>query len=475
MILFLSITAFAADVDIAPEDAAEISSAISLLNPGDTLRFTGGTYDVTGWSFNLQGEEGNPIKITAAEGSEFIIRANEEGAFPRGMNFTESSYLEIENIRLTGDTGWDADGISFEGMRFTTVTDITLKNVHVSQTAGASLVFTGDSTRIFVEESSFSYTRNATPVVIGCHNLGCYVTDVTFQKNLIHDNADENHDLMYVYDGTQNAVITDNVLFNSVRNGITMGHPDNGDTNYIERNAIWNVENAGFVGRGPMIFRNNIIFNTGNQGIYFSNPDTIYEGIAISFNTVVNTGNWGVELRDWYNVTGNVFSNNAICNPVGDSVYFQMSEDIELETSGHTISNNLLCGAVENLREDLGHFLLGYGFYDFTDVEGWDFYPVSGSMLLDNADPAGENYIPQIDFNGVQRDGSGPEIGAYEWSQESNPGWQIQEGFKTYDLKSPISEEVISEGCCQNNSSPEKALLLLPLCIGFGLRRRRNA
>ena len=97
MILLFSFAAFSADVDIAPEDAAEISSAISLLNPGDTLRFTGGTYDVTGWSFNLQGEEGNPIRIVAAEGSEFIIRANEDGSFPRGFYFSESSYLDIEH------------------------------------------------------------------------------------------------------------------------------------------------------------------------------------------------------------------------------------------------------------------------------------------------------------------------------------------------------------------------------------------
>ena len=56
MILFLTSTLWAADVDIAPEDASEIASAISLLRPGDTLRFTGGSYDVWNWSFTLQGD-----------------------------------------------------------------------------------------------------------------------------------------------------------------------------------------------------------------------------------------------------------------------------------------------------------------------------------------------------------------------------------------------------------------------------------
>ena len=249
----------------------------------------------------------------AEEGSEFIIRANEEGAYPsRGFYFSESSFLEIENIEISGDEGWDADGVSFEGMRFNVVSDISVRNVKIKKTGGASFVVTGDSTRVTVESSSFSSTRNATPVVAGCSNLSCYVSDFSFTKNLVHSNNNENHDLIYIYDGVQNATISDNVLYGSVRNGITMGHPDNGDLSYIERNAIWNVENAGFVGRGPMVLRNNIIFNTGAQGIYFSNPGTGYEGIVISFNTVVKTGGYGVELRNWYDVVGNVFSNNSI-------------------------------------------------------------------------------------------------------------------------------------------------------------------
>ncbi len=474
MILFFSSLLWAADVDISPEDATDIDAAITLLRPGDTLRFTGGTYDVWNWNFTLNGEEGNPIRIVAEEGSEFIIRANEEGAYPsRGFYFSESSFLEIENIQLSGDEGWDGDGVSFEGMRFNVVSDIAVRNVKIKKTGGASLVVTGDSTRIAVESSSFSSTRNATPVVAGCNNLGCYVSDFSFTKNLVHSNNNENHDLIYIYDGVQNAVISDNVLYGSVRNGITMGHPDNGDPSYIERNAIWNVENAGFVGRGPMILRNNIIFNTGAQGIYFSNPGTGYEGIVISFNTVAKTGDYGVELRNWHEVEGNVFSNNSVCNPVGSSVHFQISEDMETETAGHAIYNNLLCGSVSNLSENLGHFLLGYGYSDFMDVEGWDFYPAEDSMLLNTADPSGENFIPEIDFNGVPRDGAAPEIGAYEWDGANNPGWQIREGFKTYDLESNVSEEVVSEGCCSNNNSPEKALVLLPILLLAHRRRRR--
>ena len=96
MIVLFSSLLWASDVDMTPEDVEGISAALSLLRPGDTLSFTGGTYDVTGWNFaELVGEEGNPIRIVAAEGSEFIIRANEEGVFPRGIYVYDSTWLEI--------------------------------------------------------------------------------------------------------------------------------------------------------------------------------------------------------------------------------------------------------------------------------------------------------------------------------------------------------------------------------------------
>ena len=39
----------------------------------------------------------------------------------------------------------------------------------------------------------------------------------------------------------------------------------------------------------------------------------------------------------------------------------------------------------------------------------------------------------------VARDGAAPEVGAYEFSGEGNPGWLIQEGFKEFAV---IEEEV---------------------------------
>ena len=77
------------------------------------------------------------------------------------------------------------------------------------------------------------------------------------------------------------------------------------------------------------------------------------------------------------------FANNAVCNPIGDSVDIVESSENESPADNHLVSNNLLCGKVENLSETEGHFLIGHGFHDFTDVEGWNFYPSPSSLLID--------------------------------------------------------------------------------------------
>ena len=59
------------------------------------------------------------------------------------------------------------------------------------------------------------------------------------------------------------------------------------------------------------------------------------------------------------------------------------------------------------------------------------FYPNLNSALIDQADVSGEAYPPTYDFNGIARNGNSSEIGAYEWDGAINPGWPVQEGFKT--------------------------------------------
>jgi hypothetical protein len=58
-----------------------------------------------------------------------------------------------------------------------------------------------------------------------------------------------------------------------------------------------------------------------------------------------------------------------------------------------------------------------------------DLYPLSAAGLIDSGTFMYD--APSDDFNWwVRPENAGWDIGAYEWSQSANPGWQIQEGFK---------------------------------------------
>ena len=103
--LFLQ-NAFAADISVTPTD--DIDAAIQVLQPGDTMLLTTGTYSVKGWSWTLNGEEGNPITIRGEEGVVLEISPNEEGNYPNeAIYLYDSSWVNFDNFSITGDSGWE--------------------------------------------------------------------------------------------------------------------------------------------------------------------------------------------------------------------------------------------------------------------------------------------------------------------------------------------------------------------------------
>jgi hypothetical protein len=76
----------------------------------------------------------------------------------------------------------------------------------------------------------------------------------------------------------------------------------------------------------------------------------------------------------------------------------------------------------------------------FTEPDSADFYPKNGSALINSASGT---HQAASDFNGTLRDGQ-PDVGAYERTASTNPGWDIKAGFKsggpadTLDLSRPV-------------------------------------
>ena len=83
-------------------------------------------------------------------------------------------------------------------------------------------------------------------------------------------------------------------------------------------------------------------------------------------------------------------------------------------------------------------------------------------------------HIPEFDFNGVARTGTNPEVGAYEWDGFDNPGWAVQEGFKSFDLNYATNNEVLGGGCCRTDDKTAEAALVLPLLCLAAYRRREE-
>ena len=196
----------------------------------------------------------------------------------------------------------------------------------------------------------------------------------------------------------------------------------------------------------------------------------------------MNTTGDAVQLSDWFFRSGMVFTNNVLANPTGYG--FDYDDDFtEYDSTTNYISNNVVTGLVEGYDPLLypNWVLPGGGFADFVDVENWDFYPSSTALLINVADPSGQAWVPLTDFNGAPRDGAAPDVGAYEWDGEGNPGWTVQEGFKELGFEGGgDSHDVGSGGCCGGGKKQEveeedaAALILLPfLTLGWVRRRRR--
>jgi MYXO-CTERM domain-containing protein len=111
-------------------------------------------------------------------------------------------------------------------------------------------------------------------------------------------------------------------------------------------------------------------------------------------------------------------------------------------------------------------------------MDDFDFYPTPSSLVRDAADPNGNAYIPEEDFNGTARDGESPDVGAYEYDGDGNPGWVVQETFKEYTPREGNNSTDYGGGCCgkkTENADGSTALVLLPLGLGVLVRRRRQS
>lgn len=477
--------AWANTFEVAP--GSDLQGIFDTLAPGTEVILADGTYTLTATLTVTEknGTEEAPIVIRAADGASPVFQLApdpETGSYAgRIFRIESSNWVEVRGITVQGDQSASSDDQSYGGVRIDASSNVSLVDCKITELPGTGVYLSGDTTGVIIDHSEISRIYNGHGIYAGASDASVLTTGLVLQNNLIHDLLGEDLQAVMLNHGTSATWLIDNVIYNITHTAIYMGSTEGGEQNLIEGNALWNLGGNGLGLQGSALVRNNIIFNTGGSGISTSDPDRgTFTDLVITYNTIVDNDGWAAYLDGWDLEEGHILANNALCNPMSYGVYLAKvvpeGTDAEDVPTPGTVVSNLVCGLVDGLDEELGEVAAGGGYADFENVELWDFYPVRDSLLIDAADPRGVLYPPEADFNGIPREGDAPDVGAYEWDGDGNPGWAIQEDFKDFEIVEETISESVESGCCKDEGkASESGLLLLPFIgLGAGLRRRRK-
>ncbi len=456
----------ASAVTVELEPGADIAALTTAMAPGDEFIFHAGTYELAGQlNWTAVGTEADPISIRTAGDGVVTFELADGGHVVR---FSDSAFVIFQDFVLRG-TDDRYENSNHSGLVISNSADVTVESVRIEHVGGTGLVLGGDNQRIHVEGVEISDTRTGAGIQMGCGNASCWTSDSVFTGNLVHDVLGENRYGIELLPGGQGNTFTNNVIYNVGGVGIGVSSTEFGPSNTVEGNVVWDAFDAGIRVAGAATVRNNIVFRIQGNGIRSSDqfPDSLQD-VVIANNTIVDTSDWGVRLQQWNEKQGMVLTNNAVANPTGRA----FTVDAEEWDDGNYIAGNVMTGLVEKIDSELGQFTPGFGYGDFEDAAVWDFYPTPGSALIGVGDAAADAFVPANDFSDFARDGSAPDVGAYEYTGEGNPGWTLQEDFKGPPTERTVGEDV-GGGCCGDKGS-DAGVFLWPLLALFALRRRRT-
>ncbi|NCG22119.1 MAG: hypothetical protein GWP91_24145 [Rhodobacterales bacterium] len=464
----------AATVVVSPGD--DVYALTSSLGPGDVVRFNDGVFELDGalqW-VEFAGTESARIEIIAAEGATPILRQS-SGSWVAELR--DSAYVTVKGLIFEGAAGWEQTGQS--GFRIYNSSDVVFQDCEVRNVTGTAVRFDGNISNLTAERLQIHHTFDGHGLEVGCGDASCWMQDSVIADSWIHDIGGEGSDGLRLLNGCQNNEITDNIIHDIGDDGVYFGSTEFGPQNTFIGNAIWSTGDIGLYIQGAVLVQNNLIYDVAGNGIRTDAGDRDnLDNVVISHNTVVNTGEAAAYLDDVFFRTGIVFANNALANPTGYGLSYDPNYDAAYDTTVNYVSHNVVTGLVQNLPDELWEngVIAGGGFGDYEDALTGALYPVGTSAIVNAGDKTGAAFVPVLDFNGLPRDGNAPDVGAYEWDGDGNPGWIVDAGFKQFEGAVNGSVDV-SSGCCSEGADEEdggKAALLLPLLLLAGFRRRRK-
>ena len=405
-------------VEASPGD--DIETIARNMSSGDTLILHGGTYDITCLRLtNLQGSDSNWTVVRAADGESPVLRG---ATIDNAINIRDCAYLHIRGLEIFhADVGvkFDANGPShhviLEGLKIHEI-----DGVGISGSSGGHRHITIRGCEIYDTGRDSQTTGEG----IYISQFGGNVQNLTIENCWIHHTAGTQSDGIDIKLG-RDCIIRDNVIHDCPDPAIIVrGSDDANRPNLIERNVIWGSGAAGIETYGDCTVRNNVVFNC-DLGLY-SRDDSDYPLRNVRFiNNTVYGCNTCLHLGSWDGKGGLVVANNVLyCSSSGDRAVYVFGG-----LSGVAVKDNRYYGTLYLNDAPSTGFVAGRSpDVDMLAPSLRDFYPASGSALIDGAS---SSYAPGDDFDRTSRPfGSAADVGAYEWTQAENPGWSIQGGFK---------------------------------------------
>jgi hypothetical protein len=430
--------------DIHPGD--DLYGRLQMVQAGDEVVVHAGTYPSPGFvQVTWAGTAASPIVIHAAPGEHVVL----QGTFAQNLVNIDGSYWTFQGFEITGAS---------HGLRLHQVDHATIEDnvIHDVGDVGISCNFDVNCDHVSIIHNEIYRTGmdNGTGegMYLGCNNAACLFTNGIVADNYVHDTGGSQGDGIEIKEGAYGNDVRDNVIIRTPYPGITMyGFAGSGASNVVERNLVWHTMDNGIQIVGQIVVRNNIVIDYAAAGIA-SKPsqNATPHDLTIIDNTVVGPGIC-VRGDNWDTETGQVVANNAADCPTPTQF---------TAGAGAIVMANLAA-----TDADFGNPAMG------------DVYPTATSTLLGKADSA---HQATDDFNGTPR--TGADVGAYERTGPTNPGWIVTEGFKTPPAVAgadgpfaddvPVDHPPAKSGCGCEGSDPTSLLVVLTWLSGRWSRNR---
>ena len=368
----------------------DLYGMLATLPAGSVVEVEAGTYNSPGNApMTWNGTAAAPIIVRAAANTRPVL-VNTPGN--NGLDLY-GAYFTLQGFEMTGgDMGVRLGGVNHVTLEDLYIHDVVDEGITCNRTSMSCDSL--ELRRIEVGPTGNTMTGNA--ITLGCSDQTCGATNAVVEGCYFHDLMGSGGAGLSVWKHS-GVTARDNVVYTAAGPGIVLQQTASSGRDTLERNLLWNIDDNAIQVEGQVIVRNNLIIGGTSDGVHSRMElSTAPTNVDILHNTITGPGGDCIHGLNWSG-SAYVLANNAMaCGTSNVVVTGSPVESADLTVMGSDV------GTLPNA------------------------YPTAGSALVDTGDAT---HSAVDDFNATTRSGT-PDIGAYERTAASNPGWLPTMGMK---------------------------------------------